>query len=119
MGTGEKETFLPPNNRLTGPANLNSWLLLISAVLLSLGLVEFLTPPPEDQSSSATRRWELHGTSDHSKAYGHVIKNIDDQTLMEEALNYRSEGRPMHELITHFRSLQRSELEQNSFKRVA
>ncbi len=111
MGTGEKDTFLPANSRLTGPANLNCWLLLISAVLLSLGLVEFLTPPPEDQTPSAARRWELHGTSDHSKAYGHVIKNIDDQTLMEEALNYRSEGRPLHELISHFRSLQRSELE--------
>jgi hypothetical protein len=108
---GEKDGWLPPEQRLIGASNINAWLLTITAILLSLGLNEFLFPPPEDMPAAGHRRWDLRTASDHSKAYGHVVKNIGNSALQTDALRHQQDGRPLHEFMSRLRNLQRTEIE--------
>ena len=87
------------------------WILSITALLISLGLQEFLQQPPENQPAAAARRWELPGASDHSRAYGYVIKNINNAALQSEALSHHQQRRPLFNFFDSLRRLQRSELE--------
>eukprot|EP00798_Chlamydomonas_sp_ICE-L_P025101 gene25101-biopygen19563 len=107
----DKEGFIPSDQRLLGAVNVAAFLLIITATLLSLGYLEFASPQPEGQTATEARRWGLSGNTDHSKAYGHVVKNIADHSLIEEALEYQRTGIPLHQYLDHLRELQRSELE--------
>eukprot|EP00798_Chlamydomonas_sp_ICE-L_P017391 gene17391-biopygen26340 len=107
----DKEGFIPSDQRLLGAVNVAAFLLIITATLLSLGYLEFASPQPEGQTATEARRWGLFGNTDHSKAYGHVVKNIADHSLIEEALEYQRTGIPLHQYLDHLRELQRSELE--------
>eukprot|EP00798_Chlamydomonas_sp_ICE-L_P030355 gene30355-biopygen16224 len=107
----DKEGFIPSDQRLLGAVNVAAFLLIITATLLSLGYLEFASPQPEGQTATEARRWGLSGNTDHSKAYGHVVKNIADHSLIEEALEYQRTGIPLHQSLDHLRELQRSELE--------
>lgn len=110
---GDKDTYLAPDRQLIGPTNVHAWITLISALLLSLGYFEFLAPQPADLTAAQAKRWELNGGSDHSKAYGFVVKNIRDQSLMQEALNFQRQGRPLHQFMDHISQQRRTELEIN------
>ena len=112
--TGEKDGWMPQDNKLQGPSNIAVWILTITAILMSLGLSEFLQPRPDDLAPAAQRKWELTSGSDHTKAYGHVIKNIGNAALQTVAISHQQERKPLHDLLTHFRSLQRTEIEINS-----
>eukprot|EP00798_Chlamydomonas_sp_ICE-L_P028935 gene28935-biopygen32812 len=107
----DKEGFIPSDQRLLGAVNVAAFLLIITATLLSLGYLEFASPQPEGQTATEARRWGLSGNTDHSKAYGHVVKNIADHSLIKEALEYQRTGIPLHQYLDHLRELQRSELE--------
>eukprot|EP00798_Chlamydomonas_sp_ICE-L_P016736 gene16736-biopygen25671 len=107
----DKEGFIPSDQRLLGAVNVAAFLLIITATLLSLGYLEFASPQPEGQTATEARRWGLSGNTDHSKAYGHVVNNIADHSLIEEALEYQRTGIPLHQYLDHLRELQRSELE--------
>lgn len=111
---GEKDSFLPSDQRLTGAANITAWILTITAILLSLGLDEFLKKQPEGLSAEAQKRWDLNTASDHARAYGHIAKNIADTAIQEEALHYRDECRPLHEFMTYLRTFQRGQSEINA-----
>eukprot|EP00798_Chlamydomonas_sp_ICE-L_P000410 gene410-biopygen143 len=111
----DKEGFIPSDQRLLGAVNVAAFLLIITATLLSLGYLEFASPQPEGQTATEARRWGLSGNTDHSKAYGHVVKNIADHSLIEEALEYQRTGIPLHQYLDHLRELQRSELEISTY----
>eukprot|EP00798_Chlamydomonas_sp_ICE-L_P011880 gene11880-biopygen9845 len=107
----DKEGFIPSDQRLLGAVDVAAFLLIITATLLSLGYLKFASPQPEGQTATEARRWGLFGNTDHSKAYVHVVKNIADHSLIEEALEYQRTGIPLHQYLDHLRELQRSELE--------
>ena len=108
---GEKDGWLPPDQRLLGPSNIATWILTITAILMALGLSEFLDPAPAAQNAAQQRRWALDAGSEHTKAYGHVIKNIASSTLQSAALRQRRDGRTLSQLMEHFQGLQRTEIE--------
>ena len=107
----ENNGFVHPNERLTGPANYAAWLLLITSILLALNLDEFMDPAPENQNQAAQRRWNLDVSSDHSKAYGYVVKNIANTAIQAEAITARRDRRPLHEFLASLHRLRRSEIE--------
>ena len=107
----EKDGFLPPDQRLVGAANISMWLLTIAGILLSLGYSEFLGNPPVDPPAAVARRWDLSTASEHSRTYGHVVKNINNAALQAEALQHQQDQIPLRDFFARLRLMQRSEIE--------